>query len=46
MKGGQFLLQDGGGFPTRGAIVSLALRDGVRLAARLRTGEGRCDAWS
>ena len=29
MKRGQIVLQDGCGFPTRFAIVSLTLRDGV-----------------
>lgn len=35
MNRGQFSLQDGGGFPTRCAIVSLTLRDGSFSGVRL-----------
>jgi hypothetical protein len=38
MKGGQFSLQDGCGCPTRFAIVSLTLRDGVFKIARVAGG--------
>ena len=40
MKRGQFFLQDGCGCPTRFAIVSLKLRDGVSRAARTAGEEG------
>ena len=40
MKRGQFLLQDGCGCPTRFAIVSLKLRDGVSSTARTAGEEG------
>lgn len=43
MKRGQFLLQDGGGCPTRGAIVSLALRDGGFLIVRVADDGGLND---
>lgn len=38
MKRGQFFLQDGCGCPTRFAIVSLTLRDGVFMNPRVATG--------
>jgi hypothetical protein len=36
IKGGLNLLQDGCGYPTRDAIVSLALRDGGFIVAPVR----------